>query len=250
MVSESTTSSGDNTNGAVEASLSAGRSSPCKKTHGKVPKRIHKAEREKQKREHLNELFQDLASALDLNQQNNGKASILCEAARLLKEIFGQIEGLKKENVTLLSESRYVTVEKNELKEENSALEAQIEKLQSELRARVAESKPDLNAPPPECTQPAVAANYPGDTTGLATAEPPLQQTHAVIIVPLQPQPDLSSYPVHAPHVSKPHPRYPTPADSWPSQLLGDQVPRRNELPLCSGDNGCSNRENGPDSGI
>ncbi|XP_030458144.2 transcription factor bHLH47 [Syzygium oleosum] len=248
MVSEATTSSGDNTNGAVEASLSAGRSSPCKKNQGKVPKRIHKAEREKQKREHLNELFQDLASALELNQQNNGKASILCEAARLLKEIYGQIDGLKKDNVSLLSESRYVTVEKNELKEENSALEAQIEKLQSELRARVAESKPDLNAPPPECTQPAVTANYPGDATGLATAEPPLQQTHAVIIVPLQP--DLSSYPVHAPHVSKPHPRYPTPADSWPSQLLGDQTAGRNELPLCGGNNGSSNRENVPDNGV
>lgn len=141
-----------------------------------------------------------------------------------------------------------VTVEKNELKEENSALEAQIEKLQSELRARVAESKPDLNAPPPECTQPAVMANYPGDATGLATAEPPLQQTHAVIIVPLQP--DLSSYPVHAPHVSKPHPRYPTPADSWPLQLLGDQTAGRNELPLCGGNNGSSNRENVPHNGV
>ncbi|XP_030513611.1 transcription factor bHLH47 isoform X2 [Rhodamnia argentea] len=249
MVSEASTSSGDNTNVVVEASLSAGRSSPCKKNQGKVPKRVHKAEREKQKREHLNELFQDLASALELNQQNSGKASILCEAGRLLKEIFGQIEGLKKENVALLSESRYVTVEKNELKEENSALEAQIEKLQNELRARAAESKPDLNAPPPECAQPAATASYPGETTGLTTAEPPLQQTHAVIIVPLQP--DLSSYTVHAPaHVSKPHPRYPTPADSWPSQLLGDQTARRNGLPISGGNNGCSNRENGPDDGM
>lgn len=137
-----------------------------------------------------------------------------------------------------------VTVEKNELKEENSALEAQIEKLQGELRARVAESKPDLNAPPPEFTQPDAMANYPGETTGLSIAEPPLQQTHAVIIVPLQP--DLSSYHVHAPHVSKPHPRYPTPADSWPSQLLGDQTATGNELPPCGGNNDCSNRdENG-----
>jgi len=31
---------------------------------GKVPKKIHKAEREKMKREHLNELFLDLANAL------------------------------------------------------------------------------------------------------------------------------------------------------------------------------------------
>lgn len=41
------------------------------KTKGKVPKRIHKAEREKLKREHLNELFLDLANAL-------GKLNLHC----------------------------------------------------------------------------------------------------------------------------------------------------------------------------
>ena len=40
------------------------RSHPQKKNQGKVPKRIHKAEREKMKREHLNELFLELANAL------------------------------------------------------------------------------------------------------------------------------------------------------------------------------------------
>jgi len=44
---------------------------------------------------------------IDLNE-NNGKASILCETARLLKDLLSQIESLKKENVTLLSESHYV----------------------------------------------------------------------------------------------------------------------------------------------
>lgn len=134
---------------------------------GKVPKRIHKAEREKMKREHLNELFLDLANALgkllclyclfwlcsnftmvvyaclfnlsvmflfllgipydiwyvtriwlyvpflvvmgiDLNDPNSGKASILCEASKLLKDLLCQIHSLKKENVSLLSESQYV----------------------------------------------------------------------------------------------------------------------------------------------
>lgn len=45
---------------------------------------------------------------IDLNEQNNGKASILCEASRLLKDLLCQIESLKKENVSLLSESNYV----------------------------------------------------------------------------------------------------------------------------------------------
>lgn len=40
------------------------RSDPGTMKQGKVPKRIHKAEREKMKREHLNELFLDLANAL------------------------------------------------------------------------------------------------------------------------------------------------------------------------------------------
>jgi FtsZ-binding cell division protein ZapB len=62
-----------------------------------------------------------------------------------------QIESLKKDNVALLSESRYVTVEKNELREENSVLENQIGKLQGELESRVAaQSTPVLNVPPPE----------------------------------------------------------------------------------------------------
>ena len=43
-----------------------------------------------------------------------------------------------------------MTVEKNELREENSALEIEIEKLQSELEERIAQSKPNLNIPPPE----------------------------------------------------------------------------------------------------
>ncbi|THG11159.1 hypothetical protein TEA_025759 [Camellia sinensis var. sinensis] len=127
-----------------------GRSHPSKKNQGKVPVRIHKSEREKMKREHLNELFIALANALGPLQQNNGKASILGETTRLLKEMHAQIEGLRRENAALLSESQYVSIEKNELHDENSALESQIVKLRIELQERVVHSKPDLNVPPPE----------------------------------------------------------------------------------------------------
>jgi hypothetical protein len=47
---------------------------------------------------------------IDLNEPNNGKASILCEASRLLKDLLCQIQSLKKENVSLLSESHYVSL--------------------------------------------------------------------------------------------------------------------------------------------
>ncbi|KAK4781428.1 hypothetical protein SAY86_015530 [Trapa natans] len=220
-------------NNASPVQTSGGRTSPVKKNPGKIPKRIHKAEREKQKREHLNELFQDLANALELTQPNNGKASILCEATRLLKEICGHIESLKKENDALLSESHYVNIEKNELMEENSALEAQIEKLQGELRARALRSKPDLNVPPPpEYHQP---PEYP-------CMEHPMQQPPAVLIVPIHPE-IPPSYSVQPPQVSKPHARYPTPADSWPAHLLQDQTDKWTELQLNDRHHSCSNSE-------
>ncbi|KAK3220835.1 hypothetical protein Dsin_014805 [Dipteronia sinensis] len=161
--------------------------SPTKKNQGKVPKRIHKAKRERLKREHLNDLFLDLGSVLELTQQNNGKATVLNEATRLLKDLFGQIESLRKENVSLLSESNYVTVENNELVEENSALESQIEKLQTEIEARISHSKPDLNVPPPEFQQPELTSHFPVDGYGLPAVETSLQQVPAVLIVPIPP---------------------------------------------------------------
>ncbi|KAG5407633.1 hypothetical protein IGI04_013752 [Brassica rapa subsp. trilocularis] len=56
---------------------------------GKVPKRINKAVRERIICEHLNELFIELANSLELNQQNSGKVSVLCEATQFLKDVFG-----------------------------------------------------------------------------------------------------------------------------------------------------------------
>ncbi|XP_024018561.1 transcription factor bHLH47 [Morus notabilis] len=201
----------------VGLEVSVDRDCPGTKNQKKVPKRIHKAEREKQKREQLNELFFELSNSLDLKQPNNGKASLLCEATRLLKDLLAQIECLRKENTSLLSESHYVTVEKNELREENSTLGTQIGKLQSEIEARVVQSKPDLNAPPPDClTMPA--------------PEPTLGQVHTVLVLPFHS--DLQAYPLSdaaqvtsnpTSNVSKPHARYPTSGDSWPAQLLRQQ---------------------------
>ncbi|KAI4343861.1 hypothetical protein L6164_011161 [Bauhinia variegata] len=204
---------------------SENRSCPGKTNQAKVPKRIHKAAKEKMKREHLNELFVDLANAIELSQQNSGKASILCEATRLLKDLLGQIEFLKKENASLLSESRYVTMEEKELKEENSTLETEIEKLQGEIQARMARSKPDMNVLPPlEIQAPEQTV---GDSLQLPTLEPTMQQGSAVLVVPFRPHfqsaPNAAELSLKSSsNISKPHPRYPTPADSWPSQLLGE----------------------------
>jgi len=42
-------------------------------------------------------------------RQNNGKASILGDATRILRDLIVQVESLRKENVALVTESRYVS---------------------------------------------------------------------------------------------------------------------------------------------
>ena len=127
------------------------RSSRIKDNPVKIPKKIHKAEREKLKRNDLNVLFLELNNTLGnlvlislllLHQmhspklicdawsihfklivpnlflplvylepahQNNGKASLLSNATRLLRDLLCQIDSLKEENTSLLSESHYVS---------------------------------------------------------------------------------------------------------------------------------------------
>ncbi|CAN0901642.1 Transcription factor bHLH47 [Linum grandiflorum] len=203
----------------VEAAAEKGS---CKgKNKAKVPRRVHKAERERLKREQLNDLFIDLATALEMEEANSGKASILNEAARLLKDLRGQIDALKKDNASLLFESRYVTTEKNELKDENSVLETQIGDLQSEVEARLSQLKPDLNIPPsiefqqPETAAAVLAPHFPRQHI----LDPSMQQPPAVFMVPFHH--DISSLPSVKSNITKPHARYPTAADSWPSKLLG-----------------------------
>ncbi|CAI9283933.1 unnamed protein product [Lactuca saligna] len=182
-----------------------------KKNPGKVPKRIHKAEREKMKREHLNELFLELAGALELTEQNSGKACILSETTRVVKDMIDQIKSLKKENATLLSESQYVMVERNELEDEACGLQKQISELKNIIKERSqtvnVQTNLDLNAPAIEIE-----------------SHEPQQYLNPVFVIPAchpQLDPGLvidNNAPVS--NVSKPYPRYPTPSDSWPLQLL------------------------------
>uniref|UniRef100_A0A1D1YGZ4 Transcription factor bHLH47 n=1 Tax=Anthurium amnicola TaxID=1678845 RepID=A0A1D1YGZ4_9ARAE len=223
MVSELTLSVGSE--GSVVADKQVGRSPRGKKNQGRVPKKIHKAEREKLKRDHLNEVFHELGHALDPARHNNGKASILDDATRLLRDLLAQVESLRRENATLVTESRYVTVEKNELRDENLALEAEIQNLQKELRERV-QSKPawgnGADTLPAAVPQPT--------TTALTMQQLPV--VGPVYVIPLnQELPDypaeavpVASPPKPSSHVKKPHARYPTPSDSWPLQILSQQT--------------------------
>lgn len=141
-----------------------------------------------------------------------------------------------------------MATEKNELRDENSTLKIQIEKLQSELEARIVQSKPDLNVPPSvEYKEPELASHFVGDCLAVPAAEPALPQASAVLVVPLRP--DLQAYPLPGAtqptsntvsQVSKPHARYPTSADSWPSQLLGEQLQTGKEFPFTESNSGIS----------
>ncbi|KAK8955384.1 Transcription factor bHLH47 [Platanthera guangdongensis] len=153
-----------------------------KKNRGNVPKKIHKAEREKLKRDNLNEIFFELGHALDPARQNNGKATILCDTTRLLRDLIALIGSLKKENAALLNEFHYVTLEKDELRDDNAAIQAEIFRLQKELRER-------MQVPFLPFSDPAVSVRPPS---------PPKPSSRGV---------------------SRPHPRYPTP-ESWPLEFL------------------------------
>ncbi|CAN6226702.1 unnamed protein product [Urochloa humidicola] len=72
----------------------------CKKAAPR--KKVHKAEREKLKRDHLNDLFVELGNMLD--RQNNGKACILTDNTRILRDLLVQVESLRKEHSNLQNE--------------------------------------------------------------------------------------------------------------------------------------------------
>jgi hypothetical protein len=80
-----------------------------KKCDKKAPKRIHKSEREKLKRDKQNDLFNELGNLLEPDRQNNGKACVLGETTRILKDLLSQVESLRKENSSLKNESHYVS---------------------------------------------------------------------------------------------------------------------------------------------
>ncbi|KAK1284559.1 Transcription factor bHLH47 [Acorus calamus] len=192
-----------------------GRVFSNKKNPGKVSRKIHKAEREKLKRDHLNKLFVELGNALELTEparQNNGKATMLGDTTRLLREMLAQ-----------------VTVEKDELKDEKEVLEAEVERLRNELKKRM-QSDPSKWTSGSDSTHPLSQ-----HVTPILHQHPQTQPSVVgpVFIIPLSRDPaqthtDMQS-PVITPkppsHVTKPRARYPTPSDSWPPlQLLVSQA--------------------------
>ncbi|KAI5592349.1 hypothetical protein POPTR_004G168100v4 [Populus trichocarpa] len=100
-------------------------------------RKIQKADREKLRRDRLNEHFVELGNTLDPDRPKNDKATILADTIQLLKDLTSQVDKLKAEYATLSEESLELTQEKNDLREEKASLKSDIENLNIQCQQRL-----------------------------------------------------------------------------------------------------------------
>ncbi|ESQ53481.1 hypothetical protein EUTSA_v10026039mg [Eutrema salsugineum] len=100
-------------------------------------RKIQKADREKIRRDKLNEQFLELGNALDPNRPKSDKASVLTDTIQILKDLMTHVDRLKAEYATLSQESRELIQEKSELREEKTSLKSDIEILNAQYQHRV-----------------------------------------------------------------------------------------------------------------
>ncbi|XP_076898762.1 transcription factor bHLH121-like [Bidens hawaiensis] len=100
-------------------------------------RKVQKADREKLRRDKLNEQFIELGNVLDPDRPKNDKASIVIDAIQVLKDLTTEVNRLKAECRALSEESSELTQEKTELREEKTSLKSDIENLNAEYQQRV-----------------------------------------------------------------------------------------------------------------
>ncbi|KAJ9561890.1 hypothetical protein OSB04_007050 [Centaurea solstitialis] len=100
-------------------------------------RKVQKADREKLRRDRLNEQFIELGNVLDPERPKNDKASIIIDTIQVLKDLATEVNRLKADCVALSEESSELTQEKNELREEKSSLKSDIENLNAQYQQRV-----------------------------------------------------------------------------------------------------------------
>ncbi|XP_073028996.1 transcription factor bHLH121 [Primulina eburnea] len=100
-------------------------------------RKVQKADREKLRRDRLNEQFTELGNTLDPDRPKNDKASILTDTIQILKDLASQVDRLKAEYAALTEESRELTQEKNDLREEKTSLKSDIDGLNSQYQQRM-----------------------------------------------------------------------------------------------------------------
>ncbi|XP_075108475.1 transcription factor bHLH121 isoform X3 [Nicotiana tabacum] len=100
-------------------------------------RKVQKADREKLRRDRLNEQFTELGNTLDPDRPKNDKASILSDTIQVLKDLTAQVGKLKSEYAALTDESRELTQEKTDLREEKASLKSDIESLNAQYQQRL-----------------------------------------------------------------------------------------------------------------
>ncbi|KAI5057407.1 hypothetical protein GOP47_0027422 [Adiantum capillus-veneris] len=93
-----------------------------------------KAEREKLRRDRLNEQMLELAAALgEPDRPKNDKSTILGDAIQTLKELMADVERLRADHDLLVDESQDLGQEKKELHEEGLQLTSKVQHLQGQV---------------------------------------------------------------------------------------------------------------------
>ncbi|KAK6237331.1 hypothetical protein QUC31_002800 [Theobroma cacao] len=124
-------------------------------------RKVQKADREKLRRDRLNEQFLELGNTLECvvivmlrvwggsaaegcincieypDRPKNDKATILMDTIQMLKDLTAEVSRLKDECSSLTEESRELTQEKNELREEKASLKADIDNLNVQYQQRL-----------------------------------------------------------------------------------------------------------------
>ncbi|KAK9164461.1 hypothetical protein Syun_005363 [Stephania yunnanensis] len=100
-------------------------------------RKVQKADREKLRRDRLNEQFLELGHALDPERPKNDKATILSDTIQVLKDLTSQVNRMKAECSALSEESRELAQEKNELREEKASLKSEIDNLNVQYQQRL-----------------------------------------------------------------------------------------------------------------
>ncbi|KAG6550885.1 hypothetical protein Mapa_007499 [Marchantia paleacea] len=94
-----------------------------------------KACREKMRRDRLNDRFVELSSALEPGRPpKSDKATILCDAVRILNQLRSEAQELKDSNHLLREAIKDLKAEKNELRDEKLRLKADKERLEQQLK--------------------------------------------------------------------------------------------------------------------
>nr|WAK86086.1 transcription factor bHLH40 [Nothapodytes nimmoniana] len=139
-------------------------------------RKVQKADREKLRRDRLNEQFMELGNTLDPERPKNDKASILSDTIQWLKDLTAQVSRLKADHAALTEESRELTQEKNDLKEEKASLKSDIENLNAQYQQRLRSVYPWSGVDHPVVMHPSYHFSLPMPIApGPIPMHPPLQ---------------------------------------------------------------------------